>query len=107
MNFKSITKQFVPVAAIAAGAIAAKKGAAFIPVGNDLVKGGIVTALGLILTGQKGMVSNIGLGMAAQGILTLAGNFVPGITGPETVYIQGPTSSGNDASDNGAPGYNY
>ena len=106
MNFKSITKQFGPVAGIAVGAIAAKKGAAFIPVGNDLIKGGLVTVLGLVLTDQKGIVSNVGLGMAAQGILTLAGNFVPGITGPETVYIQGSAGS-SAADDTGAPGYNY
>jgi hypothetical protein len=108
MNLKNITKQITPVAGIAAGMIAAKKGASLIPVGNDLVKGGLVTVLGLVLTGQKGMVSSIGLGMAAQGILSLVGNFVPGITGMDTVYIQGaPTGSQTDSGADNAPGYSY
>lgn len=108
MNFKNITKQVAPVAGIAAGMVAAKKGASLIPVGNDLVKGGLVTVLGLVLTGQKGMVGNVGLGMAAQGILSLVGNFVPGITGIDTVYIQGaPTGHSADTTTETAPGYSY
>ncbi len=110
MNFKSITKQAMPAVGVTAGVIAAKKVADLIPVGNDLTRNGIVVLAGLFLSGKKGIIGNVGLGMAASGIHSLAATYVPGIAGfDRPVFINGtPTaSSSNDSGSEQGPGYQY
>jgi len=107
MNFKNITTSVTPAAGVAVGAIAANKVSGLIPVGNDMVRNGAVVLVGLFLSGKKGFIGNVGLGMAASGISNLVSTYVPGITGFDTpVFVTGTTDPGGE--DGGQPaGYAY
>lgn len=95
----------MPAVGVTAGVIAAGKVANFIPVGNDMVKNGIITVAGLFLSSKKGFIGSVGLGMAASGINSLVGSLT-GITGfDQPVFLAGqgtPTSTGSTAD-----GYQY
>lgn len=99
MKLNSLKKNLMPTLVKAGGAIAGSYAQKFIPFGSDRVKAGAVTVLGLLLSGQKSTMGQLGEGMAIGGALSLAksfgiggGDFIAGgdfINGIDDLYAGG------------------
>lgn len=83
MKLGKITKNLQPTLVKAGGAIVGSMAAKLIPFGNDKVKSGVVLLGGLLLSGSKGIVGQLGEGMAIGGALNLAKSF--GIGGGDMI----------------------
>lgn len=83
MKLGKITKNLQPIAMKAAGAVAGSMAAKFIPFGNDRVKSGVITLVGLVLSTQKGTLGQIGEGVAISGVVKVAQSY--GIGGGDSI----------------------
>lgn len=99
-------------ALMAGGAIAANKVKSLIPIENTMVKNAAPVVAGVLLSGQKGALADVGAGMMAAGLANLIGGFVPGLAGGQDfseVYnevLNGTHDSGAIVSPlNGGEGY--
>lgn len=72
---KGLKKQIMPAIGIAAGAVGGGFVTKFIPVQNDKIKAAAPLVLGLLLSGKKGIIGDVGRGMIASGAITLAQSF--------------------------------
>jgi hypothetical protein len=112
MKLGKITKNLQPTLVMAAGAIAGNYVQKMVPVGNDKVKAGAVLVAGLLLAGGKGMMGNLGSGIAIAGALNLAksfgiggGDFINGIE--DARFINGFENLYSGEVLNGVTDYNY
>lgn len=71
----NLKKQLPDAAGLAVGGIATGYVNKFVPIANPKIKAAVPVVLGLLLAGQKGILSNIGKGMIAVG----AANFASGM----------------------------
>jgi len=83
MKLGKITKNLQPTLVKAGGAIAGGMVQKLIPFGSDRVKSGVVLLGGLFLSGSKGVMGQLGEGMAIGGALKLANSF--GIGGGDMI----------------------
>ena len=74
MKLKGL-KNLQPVLLKAGGAIASNFAVKVLPFGNDRVKQAIVAGIGLVLSGQKGAIGQLGEGMAIGQIANIAKGF--------------------------------
>jgi hypothetical protein len=72
---KNIKKQAPEIIGLAVGGIGAGYVTKFVPVGNDRIKAAAPLLVGILLSGQKGILSSIGKGMIAAGGANLAKTF--------------------------------
>lgn len=112
MKLGKITKNLQPTLVMAAGAIAGNYAQKMIPLGNEKLKSGAVLIGGLLLAGGKGMMGNLGSGIAIAGALNLAksfgiggGDFINGIE--DARFINGFESLYAGETLNGMSEYNY
>jgi len=75
----NIKKSAPQVLGLTVGNVAAGFASKAIPVQNNLVKNGIILVGGIILMGQKGIVSHVGAGMASQAGASMIREAVPAI----------------------------
>lgn len=75
----NIKKAAPQVLGLTVGNVAAGLASKMIPVQNNLVKNGIVLVGGILLMGQKGIISHVGAGMASQAGASLIREAVPAI----------------------------
>jgi len=75
----NIKKAATDVAALTIGSVGAGFVQKYIPVENAMIKAAAPLALGVVLMGQKGMLSQIGAGMVARGGNDLARAFAPDV----------------------------
>lgn len=75
----NIKKAAPQVLGLTVGNVAAGFASKMIPVQNNLVKNGIVLVGGILLMGQKGIISHVGAGMASQAGASLIREAVPAI----------------------------
>ena len=91
MKLNKITKNLQPTLVRTGGAIAGSMAQKLIPFGNDKVKAAVVLAGGLLLSTGKGVLAQLGEGMAIAGGLNIAKSF--GIGGGDMInggdFIQG------------------
>lgn len=83
MKLNKITKNLQPTLVKAAGAVAGSYASKLIPFGSDRVNAGVVLAAGLFLGSGKGVMAQVGEGMAIGGALKLAKSF--GIGGGDMI----------------------
>lgn len=70
-------------AGLAVGGVGANVIGRFVPIANPMIKDGAVLALGIVLSGKKGFLGNIGKGMVASGASRLVGKVVPALAGDD------------------------
>lgn len=70
-------------AGIAVGGVGANVIGKFVPIANPMLKNAGVLALGVILSGKKGFIGNIGKGLVAGGASRLVGGLVPALAGDD------------------------
>ena len=83
----NIKKQAPEVVGLAVGGIGAGYVTKFVPVGNEKIKAAAPLLIGVLLSGQKGILGSIGKGMIAAGGANLAKTF--GIGGVDTTTLIG------------------
>lgn len=83
-------KNVQPIVVMGVGAIVGGIVTSKIPVGNDKVKTAIVAGVGIMLSGQKGFLGQIGSGMAVGAIKDLGKAFGIGNAG----YLAGTDDAG-------------
>jgi hypothetical protein len=71
----NVQQKLTTAAGLGAGSIAANMVASKLPFGDDRIKSGVPIVLGLILADKKGILGDLGKGMAAAGVSKLASNF--------------------------------
>lgn len=111
--FNNVKKAAPQVLGLTVGNVAAGFVSKMIPVQNNLMKNGIVLLGGVLLMGQKGMLSSVGAGMASQAGGQLIRDAVPAIGALEDelngvdddFYIEG-TEDLNGAASEDLNGYN-
>lgn len=97
----NIKKQLPVIAGLAAGGIATGYVNKLVPIENAKIKAGIPLVLGVLLSGQKGFMGNVGLGMITAGAVNLAGSFGIGAVDETiigTTYIDEEDLSGVDTT---------
>jgi len=116
MKLNKLTKNLQPALVMTAGAIGSGYLTKVIPFGSDRVKDGVCAALGLVLSGQKGMMGQLGTGVLIGSAARLAkgfgiggGDFIGGID--DATFINGIddlTAGGNIMGmDNPGDNFNY
>jgi hypothetical protein len=75
----NVKKAAPQVLGLTVGNVAAGFASKMIPVQNNLVKNGIVLLGGVLLMGQKGLLSHVGAGMASQAGASMVREAVPAI----------------------------
>lgn len=92
---KGLIGGLVPIAGMVAGAVAAKFATNKLLASstmNPMIKNAIPLVAGIIIAGMdksRGMLHNIGTGMATMGGLTLAQSLIPGLEGITEADING------------------
>lgn len=71
----NIKKMLPEIAGLGIGGIATGYVNKFVPISNPKIKAAVPLLLGVVLSGQKGIASNIGKGMIAAGAANLAAGF--------------------------------
>ena len=81
---KLLSKNSITDAAgIAVGGVGANVIGKFVPIANPMLKNAGVLALGIVLSGKKGFIGNIGKGLVAGGASRLVGSLVPALAGDD------------------------
>ena len=114
---KNIGKNLPGALALGAGAIAGGYVSKLLPIGNDKIKAAAPVVVGLLLSGQKGMVAKLGEGMIAGGFANLAKSFGIGTTEfpllaglgeqPKVVIVETPSREGGILGDDANGEMNY
>lgn len=81
----NLKKQAPEVLGLAVGGIGAGYVGKFLPIGNEKIKAAAPLILGVLLSGQKGILSAVGKGMIAAGGANLARTFGIGGTNAPTL----------------------
>ncbi len=71
----NVTQKLTTAAGLGAGSIAANMLASKLPFGDDRLNSAAPIVVGLFLADKKGIVGDLGKGMAAAGVSKLASNF--------------------------------
>ena len=82
---KNIKKQAPEILGLTVGGIGAGYVTKFVPIGNDRLKAAAPLLVGILLSGQKGILASVGKGMIAAGGANLAKTFGIGGVGPSTL----------------------
>jgi hypothetical protein len=83
----NIKKQAPEILGLAVGGIGAGYVTKLVPVGNEKIKAAAPLLIGVLLSGQKGILGSVGKGMIAAGGANLAKTF--GIGGVDTTTLIG------------------
>lgn len=112
MKLGKITKNLQPTLVKAGGAIAGGMAKKIIPFGSDRVKDGVLLLAGLMLSGSKGVMGQLGEGVAigramslAQGFGIGGGDFIGGIA--DSNFINGLENLYAGGTVAGVPGDNF